>query len=90
MADILFDKDKEVIRQPLAAASPTLVQLAVRWGFAKDEKSAEYVLLAVVGTALLIMGGVLFSLFGKGSNEYLTPDELRAKNGFTQPIPVPR
>lgn len=86
MANVSFDEEP-VVAMPSLTQSPALVRLVVRWGFAKDEKSAEYVLLAVAGVAFLIMVFALASLSGGSKNKQYTPDELRAKNGFVEPLP---
>ncbi len=86
MADVSFDEEP-IASAPSLTQSPALVRLVIRWGFAKDEKNAEYVLLAVAGIAFLIMVFALASLFGGSKNKQYTPDELRAKNGFVEPLP---
>lgn len=87
MADVSFDEEPVAVPQPLSAQAPALVRLVMRWGFAKDEKSAQYVLLGVVGISFIIMIIALASLSGGGKNKQYTPDELRAKNGFVEPLP---
>ncbi len=57
MSDISFDEENATVRAaPIASQQPALVKLVIRWGFAKDAKSAEMVLIvtAVVAAALAI------------------------------------
>lgn len=55
MSEISFDEEITQVRAaPLAAQQPALVKLVIRWGLAKDPKSAEMLL---IGTA--VAAGIL-------------------------------
>ncbi|MDQ1300007.1 MAG: hypothetical protein QG636_675 [Patescibacteria group bacterium] len=88
MAGVSFDEEP-VVSAPVLTQSPALVRLVIRWGFAKDEKSAELFLLCIVIAGFITMFVLLFLQFGKGSGEYRTPDQIRMDRGFTAPIPSP-
>lgn len=61
MADVQFT-DEQFVRTPQATKLPPLVGLVVRMGFAKDRRSAEYVLIGVALLALITTIGIwLFS-----------------------------
>lgn len=89
MAGVSFDEEPVAVPQPLSAQAPALARLVMRWGFAKDEKSAELFLLCVTIVGFITMFVLLFLQFGKGSREYQTPDQIRMERGFTAPIPTP-
>lgn len=62
----------------------------MQWGFAKTEKGAERVLLGITIAGFVIMCVVIFFQINKGPQEYRSPDQLRAENGFVGPIPILR
>ncbi len=92
MADIQFTEEQQYGPAPVASSQPALVKLVIRWGLAKDEKSAQYVLLSVTVLAFGIMLWTLFTGLGIGKSvvETRTLDELRAANGYSAPLTVPR
>lgn len=88
MTRVSFDEEQVVAPHPLSTQAPALVRLVMRWGLAKDQRSAEYLLLGVAALAFAVMLFYGASLFSGRTGESLTPDELRAKNGFTGPLPA--
>lgn len=54
MSGISFDEEPSYQQAPVAASQPYFVRLVIRWGFAKDQKSAEKLLIGVVIVALVI------------------------------------
>ncbi len=64
MTDIQFDTENEFARPAAQSAGPKgLTKLVMKWGLAKDEKTAQYVLLGIAIVAILI---TLWLLFGQG------------------------
>jgi len=53
MSDVSFNEEPSYQQAPVAASQPYLVRLVISWGFAKDQKSAEKLLLGVVVVALV-------------------------------------
>lgn len=80
---VTFDEEQQITR-----ASPTgvsgLYALVIRWGFAKDQKQAVVVLVAIAAGCILLAGIALFN--GK-STITVTPDEYaeRAQSQDTVP-----
>ncbi|MBU1292694.1 hypothetical protein KJ819_01355 [Patescibacteria group bacterium] len=54
MENISFDEEQLVRTAPLATKKPALVELVLRWKLAKDQKSAEILLISVA-----VIAGVL-------------------------------
>jgi hypothetical protein len=55
MSDVSFDEESTLAPiQQARASQPALVGLAIRWGFAKDEKGAHMVLIGVVVAAVIL------------------------------------
>lgn len=63
MSDLQFDTEQEYAPSSAPEGPKGLNALVIRWGLAKDEKTARYVLLgsAVVFVALAILVPFLFS-----------------------------
>lgn len=83
MAGVSFDEEPVLAARPLSAQSPALVRLVMRWGFAKDEKGAQNVLLGTIGICALIIIGV----FVLGA---VNKPEPETQNSPTWPRPVVR
>ena len=63
MADLQFDTEQEFAPTSASAEPKGLTAIVMRYGLAKDEKSAQYVLLGTAVVAILIAVGLPF-LFG--------------------------
>ncbi len=80
---VTFDEEQQIARVPQTGVSG-LYALVIRWGFAKDEKQAVIVLVAIAVGCVLLAGIALFN--GK-SSATISPDEYaeRAKSQDTAP-----
>ncbi len=89
MTNVLFTEEQQYTPTPVGTSQSALVKLVIRWGLAKDEKSAQHVLLGTAIVMVSLMFWVLASNVGIGTSntKRLTPDQLRAQNGFTGPLP---
>ncbi|HRH55644.1 MAG TPA: hypothetical protein PK609_02140 [Candidatus Paceibacterota bacterium] len=55
MSTVSFDEERSLEAAPgIQVRQPALVKLVIRWGFAKDEKSAQMVLLGVIVLSIVI------------------------------------
>lgn len=80
---VTFDEEQQITRVPQTGVSG-LYALVIRWGFAKDEKQAVVVLVAITVGCVLLAGIALFS--GR-STTTISPDEYaeRARGQDTAP-----
>ncbi len=80
---VTFDEEQQIARVPQTGVSG-LYALVIRWGFAKDEKQAVIVLVAIAVGCVLLTGIALFS--GK-STTTISPAEYaeRARSQDTAP-----
>ena len=54
MSNVSFEEEGILASMPPAQASqPALVKLVIRWGFAKDEKGAQAVLIGVIAVSVV-------------------------------------
>lgn len=53
MSNVSFDEERSYQQVPVASSQPYLVRLVIGWGFAKDQKSAQMVLIGVVVIAVV-------------------------------------
>ena len=60
MSDVSFDEESSYQQAPIASAQPYLVRLVIGWGFAKDQKSAQMILIGTVIVAVVIAVTVPF------------------------------
>lgn len=54
MSDVSFNEESSYQQAPVTAPQPYLVRLVIGWGFAKDQKSAERLLIGVVAVSVII------------------------------------
>ena len=55
MSDILFDEERALAPAPRRHISQAaLSQLVIKWGFAKDEKGAQTVLISIVVVSVIL------------------------------------
>lgn len=68
MSDVQFDEEQALTRY---AAAPQkrggIIGMLISRGIAKDERTAQLILLVVIAVCVIIMGFVLFSGGGKPS-----------------------
>lgn len=59
MSNVSFDEESTLAPMPQVRSSqPALVSLVMRWGFAKDEKGAQAVLVGVVVLGIVAAVGI--------------------------------
>lgn len=78
MADVQFTDEQALVRTTQATKLPPLVGLVVRMGFAKDRRSAEYVLIGVALLALITTIGIWFFSGSNIDEDVPGPLEQRA------------
>lgn len=61
MKGFQLDDEEEFPRPVALQKSVGLVSLVQKWGLAKDDRQANYVLIGIIGACILIMFVVLFS-----------------------------
>lgn len=55
MSDVSFEEERTLAPAPqLQTSQPFLTRLVISWGFAKDEKGAQTVLIGVVVVAVIL------------------------------------
>jgi len=55
MSDVSFDEERTLAPVPqIQASQPALTRVVIRWGFAKDEKGAQGVLIGVIIAAVVL------------------------------------
>lgn len=70
---VTFDEEQTVARVPQTGVSG-LYALVIRWGFAKDEKSAGVVLL--VAASVMLASIIVIWITGSGTSQGPTHEEL--------------
>lgn len=81
MEEVRFDSEQEFARPQAAAQGPRgLTALVMKWGLAKDEKTAQYILVGITVAAMLVM---LFVWIGGRSTP---PAQTQGALGWPQPI----
>jgi len=60
MSNVSFNEEPQYQAQSAVPRGSAFTRLAIRWGFAKDEKGAERFLLCVVGVCVLLAIAVFF------------------------------
>lgn len=79
---VTFDEEQQIARVPQTNVSG-LYGLVIRWGFAKDAKSASMVLtITAVSLAVLAIG---LLVFGPGSRNNITAEEYLNNGNITTP-----
>ncbi|MBU2104107.1 hypothetical protein KKD95_03795 [Patescibacteria group bacterium] len=61
MSDVQFEGENSFVRSPLVARKKTPAQRLVAWGFAKDEKQANYILAGAAALVLLVSVFIFFT-----------------------------
>jgi hypothetical protein len=67
MADVEFNEENGLPKNSayVASKSPALVVLVQKWGLAKNDQEAEYVLIGIAGVGivitLIVLGTLLFN-----------------------------
>lgn len=79
---VTFDEEQQLARTPQTGVSG-LYGLVIRWGFAKDEKSAGMV-LGIAASLFLIVAVSLF-VFAPGSRNTVSPQEYLNGGYITSP-----
>jgi len=82
---VTFDEEQQLARTAQTGVSG-LYGLVIRWGFAKDEKSAGVVLGSAAGLLLII--AVSLFVFAPGSRSKISPQEYLHGGYITSP-PTP-
>lgn len=67
MDNVTFDSEADLVRAaPAQKASAGITTWLIASKFAKDEKQANYILIGILVTCLVITGFALANLFGGG------------------------
>ncbi len=81
MADIQFEGEQEFARPAVTRESGGLIALVQKWGFAKDNHQAEYVLLGIAVVAV-IAAIFVFSMSGSSA----PPPALNIDGTYPAPL----
>lgn len=71
MSEVQFTEEEYTRRPQYTQAVSGLTKLVIAWGFAKDEKQAQRVLLIIAGIAIVI--AIAVPIFFGGSSEPSVP-----------------
>lgn len=71
---VQFEEEQQLSRTPMQSSAKGITALLISWGFAKDEKSAQTILLITVVVCIVIIGAVW--LFSPGRSQGPTNEEL--------------
>jgi len=74
MEGIQFNDNEEVFKQSAPAESQGIVALVQKWGWAKDKRQANYILLGIAAIAIMATAFLLFGGSSKTSVSQLPPD----------------
>lgn len=79
---VTFDEEQQIVNVPQTGASG-LYGLVIRWGFAKDARSAGMVLMITAASLAVLAIGLL--VFGPGSGNTITAEEYLNNGNITTP-----
>lgn len=84
-SDIQFNEDRNIRRlytqKRQHKSEPKMIQFLVERGWAKDEKTAAYILMGVI-CVLVIMAFVAPAIFGNDSQEFRPEDNPALNDGY--------
>lgn len=85
MANVSFEEEQQLASAPIASRAPKgIVGMLIKSGLAKDEKSANTVMLIIVGICIVAAGAV-FMLMGSGERPLTDAERFRLE----QSTPLP-
>lgn len=71
---VQFEEEQQLSRTPMRSSAKGITALLISWGLAKDERSAQTILLITVAACIVLIAGVW--LFSPGRAQGPTHEEL--------------